>query len=745
VSDQTAVQRQLAAKLGVDEIIPRERWEPDATEDVCRAPLGQPCAWVRPRTTAAVAAVVRVARAERVPVVTIGRRTGYWRPLRFDGAIVLETLGLAELEPFVPEDRTLWCGAGASVRAVDDTLRAAGHVLPAYPDSYGDTPIGAMVATGFCSGIGMGQANVDALVTGLELVLGTGEVVRTGAAASLGGPAFLRIGLPDPTGLWIAAEGALGIVTRVCVRARPHAHRSQLRVHVDAPLATVLALAHALRVPGLLETFRVVDPGVGERPRVTVDLVVHSALGRAELDGRVAWVLAQIGEHLPEAGAIDRIDEGPGEAVIQRFWGPSGQLWPEIRKGRLAPVDVNLRYADAAAALRVADRVVAAHAGLPWLHRRRALYFAPDFVNFGFHGALDPASSDDAMARAFVAAGVAALGRLAVIPYRYGRVWGPTLAGRLDPGYRRLMAGLRDVCDPDNLLNPGVSVFAPAPARPEPSPLIRALGQARPDLPEALVEFDALARAGGQPSFEEYSARIGDDLAAWRQTLYFDVAEPGQEQAARAGLLASATELGFVLPSPFRAWLDREGAVGPEVMQVVLGYDAAPQTEQSRLKYYLVFHGPADRRLEALRASLGAPPLPAALPPASIYIVGLDFTRAGLHDFKLYVRLDASRLPSVVRNLRAFAGLVRGSRYVVFQRCLMTGGQQVYFHATRSEVVEAELDGRRDEAPVAELVGQIERMNAALAGARLRPWIISFAWRAGQLLRSPANVYFHRG
>lgn len=53
------------------------------------------------------------------------------------------------------------------------------------------------------------------------------------------------------------------------------------------------------------------------------------------------------------------------------------------------------------------------------------------------------------------------------VPYRIGTVWRPLIAGRVDPAYRNFMGEIKRLCDPDGVLNPGVSVFpAPSPQAP---------------------------------------------------------------------------------------------------------------------------------------------------------------------------------------------------------------------------------------------------------------------------------------
>jgi hypothetical protein len=285
------------------------------------------------------------------------------------------------------------------------------------------------------------------------------------------------------------------------------------------------------------------------------------------------------------------------------------------------------------------------------------------------------------------------------------------------------------------------------------SPMLRALMSARDDVPEQLQRFDALARSGGDaradapgPSFEEYSARIGEQLSPWRETCYFDVAQdPRLVDVANDRFEQLASKLGFPVPPRFLEAL-RSGAVaGPDVLQIVLGMDAG---ERARLKYYLIFQARSDVTVERLRAALEVPALPAALRVGSVYILGIDFgQQRPVTDFKVYVRLDSARVAQVVRNLAQFDALWRGSRYLVFQQCVLGEGRQVYFHASSSSVLEDWLSARAEhDEQAATLRRQIAAMNQQLhreGRPSLQPWIASFPYERGQLLPSPSNVYLH--
>lgn len=436
--------------------------------DLSRHSLGIPLARVRPRDTGEVAQVVVAARAAGVPVVPAGQRTAYWRPLRFDGAVVLETSGLDRIEEPDWEGGLVWCGAGATVRAVDDRLRAGGAALAAYPDAFGDTSVGAMVATGFCAGLGMGLATLSDLVGGLRVVLGTGEVLPTGAGLVLQASAFVRVGLPDPTELFFASEGALGVVTEVAIRLRPLAARTQLSWAVPAGpggVRAVVAFARRLRAPGLYETLRATwerGPEAGGAEPLRVDLVLQSPLDAAELEGRVRAATALARECLVGAPPPSRC-AAPGDAPD-----PAGDgHWARMGRGHFVGVDVVAPYGELEACWEVAEEVVARARQRPSRSLRSALYFAPGFVNLGLHFVFE-GTSDAAVreAHGLIEWAIARLAPLRVIPYRWGRAWGPALGPKLDPVYRALVHDLKRRCDPDGILHPGASLFDPAPGAP---------------------------------------------------------------------------------------------------------------------------------------------------------------------------------------------------------------------------------------------------------------------------------------
>ncbi|GHE08195.1 FAD-binding oxidoreductase [Klenkia taihuensis] len=180
------------------------------------APWELPAAVVRARTAEEVQAVVRACIEHRVPVIARGAGTGLSGGANATaGAVVVSleamdaVLEVDELERF----------AVVQPGVVNDDLRAkvAEHGLwyPPDPASSPWSTIGGNVATN-AGGVCCVKYGVTRdYVLGLQVVTGTGELVRLGRRTAKGVAGY------DLTGLVVGSEGTLGIVTEVTVRLRP--------------------------------------------------------------------------------------------------------------------------------------------------------------------------------------------------------------------------------------------------------------------------------------------------------------------------------------------------------------------------------------------------------------------------------------------------------------------------------------------------------------------------------------------
>ncbi|GDX79188.1 hypothetical protein LBMAG42_09990 [Deltaproteobacteria bacterium] len=441
----------LGAAVGADHVEPR-----GGLRDVS----GRECNfswWVRPADTAEVAAVVRVCREHRAGIAPVGSGTAYWAPLPESGAVALD---LSRLEGLEWEGRVAVAGAGAAVRPLDQQLRAAGGHLALHPDAFGDTTLGAMVATACTSGIGMGVTTIGEAICGVEVVTGAGEVLFTGSAARTGVPPFLREGVPDLTGCFLGAEGGLGVVTRVALKHRPAPWRIHLRGRVLAErLGAVVGLGRALAAA--YDTFRLTRSLGRWGEGYALDVWVISAFSAREAAERAV----EVERRLVEAGAMvesraaesARARAGKSPEYDARWTGPLGGLDLFTARARMRGLDVNAAYEAFDALLPAAEALVEAQraAGVP--ESRLAWYLAPDFVNVGVHASV-PLNADPWPAERS-APWFERFAALPVVPYRLGRSWSPSMLEGLGAG-REALRALRRQLDPDGVLQPGLPLWS---------------------------------------------------------------------------------------------------------------------------------------------------------------------------------------------------------------------------------------------------------------------------------------------
>jgi glycolate oxidase len=207
----------LAARLPADRLVR----DPDVVEGFAHdeaewAPYAQPAVVVRPHTAEEVQVVVRACLEHRTSLVTRGAGTGLSGGANaVGGCVVLVTDRLTAIKEIDERERYAVVEPGV----VNDDLRAAcaerGLWYPPDPASSPWSTLGGNVATN-AGGVCCVKYGVTRdYVLGLQVVTGTGELVRLGRRTAKGVAGY------DLTGLMVGSEGTLGVITEVTVRLRP--------------------------------------------------------------------------------------------------------------------------------------------------------------------------------------------------------------------------------------------------------------------------------------------------------------------------------------------------------------------------------------------------------------------------------------------------------------------------------------------------------------------------------------------
>jgi glycolate oxidase len=249
---ETAV-HDLRQRLGKTEVVT----DPDilgarAHDQASFCPAGSAAVLVRPRSTEEVRQVVLVAGEHRVPVVTQGARTGLSGGANaVDGCLLLSTERMDRILELDVADQVAVVQPGVVNADLSRAVADVGLFYPPDPSSWEESTIGGNVATN-AGGLCCVKYGVTAdFVRGLEVVLGTGDVLRTGRRTVKGVAGY------DLTRLVVGSEGTLGVVTEVTLGLRP-APEAALTVAAtflsghDALRAAAAVMASGLR-PSLLE------------------------------------------------------------------------------------------------------------------------------------------------------------------------------------------------------------------------------------------------------------------------------------------------------------------------------------------------------------------------------------------------------------------------------------------------------------------------------------------------------------
>ena len=164
---------------------------------------------------------------------------------------MLSTVAMNEILEIDPVNRIAVVQPGVINSALAAAARDAGLRYPPDPGSWESSTIGGNVATN-AGGMCCVKYGVTAeYVLGLEVVLASGEVLRTGRRTAKGVAGY------DLTRLFVGSEGTLGIITSVTIALRPPADESLTLIAVFPTTAAageaVAAISSGGLSPSLLE------------------------------------------------------------------------------------------------------------------------------------------------------------------------------------------------------------------------------------------------------------------------------------------------------------------------------------------------------------------------------------------------------------------------------------------------------------------------------------------------------------
>src|SRR5580700_1740978 len=202
-----------------------------------------PDAVVLPHSAAEVAEIITIAREFGTPVTARGSGTGLAGAcVPREGGILIafrEMTGILEVDV---DNQVAVVQPGVSLRELDEVTARHGLVYPVFPGE-GSASLGGTVATNAGGMRAVKYGVTRHQVLGLEAVLGTGEVIRTGGKFVKSTSGY------DLTQIIVGSEGTLALVTEATVRLYP---RPAFATTVLAPFTSVADIAKA--VPRIVQS-----------------------------------------------------------------------------------------------------------------------------------------------------------------------------------------------------------------------------------------------------------------------------------------------------------------------------------------------------------------------------------------------------------------------------------------------------------------------------------------------------------
>ena len=272
-------------------------------------------------STADVAAVLKFANERKIPVTARGAGFGYVGGcVPVEGGIVLSTARMNRILGVYPQDGVAIVQPGVITRTLQDAAHAVGWEYPPDPASLKDCSIGGNIATNAGGPRCLKYGVTRSYVLGLEVVLASGEILRSGGRLHKNKTGF------DLVGLFTGSEGMLGVVTEATVRLIPRpASRAMLAAifpDFELAAAAVQAILDAGHLPSALEitdsfTLAAARKMLGAEvfPPGNAHLIV-------EVDGRPTATTAEIEElhHLLTNLGATFIERAPDEISCERIW-----------------------------------------------------------------------------------------------------------------------------------------------------------------------------------------------------------------------------------------------------------------------------------------------------------------------------------------------------------------------------------------------------------------------------------------
>ncbi|MHA1861785.1 MAG: FAD-binding oxidoreductase [Candidatus Ranarchaeia archaeon] len=183
---------------------------------------GLPALIVRPQSSRELSKIFRLANLHKKPVWIWGRGTLFVGSGVRDGFTIIDMTAMNKLIKIDKDNLCVTCQAGMTWGALNGELKKHGWELTVQGSGglVSATVGGTIASNAVPHGLTKGGMTAEGVIN-LEVVLPTGETVRTGSASNPAGRPFFRFGNgADLTGLFIGSCGAFGAITEATLKIK---------------------------------------------------------------------------------------------------------------------------------------------------------------------------------------------------------------------------------------------------------------------------------------------------------------------------------------------------------------------------------------------------------------------------------------------------------------------------------------------------------------------------------------------
>src|SRR5690625_947484 len=250
-----------------------------------------PDAVISPRNTEEIRQIVKLCNEHKIPIVSRGSGTNLCAGTTpIHGGIVILFNHMNKIIEVDEQNLTMTVQPGVLTKTIFDVADSYGLFYPPDPGSMHVSQIGGNISenSGGLRGLKYGVTND--YVLGLEIVLPTGEAIRTG------GKSVKDVAGYNLKELFIGAEGTLGIITEAILKLipKPESKSTMIAIYNDLESA-------AKTVSSIIEN-RIIP--------VTIEILEHAKINVVEEYSKIGLQT--------DAEAILLIEQDGAEVVVQR-------------------------------------------------------------------------------------------------------------------------------------------------------------------------------------------------------------------------------------------------------------------------------------------------------------------------------------------------------------------------------------------------------------------------------------------